>query len=72
MALENLRSAYGPTNKKGKKGTGEVFDTLGFENVEGGLTGARSKYQTIEKLGKKPKGPDTGGNLPPEKLSGLS
>lgn len=72
MALENLKSALGPTNKKGKKGTGELFDTLGFENVAGGLTGAKSKYATTEKVGKKPKGPDTGGNLPLEKLSGMS
>ena len=70
MALENLRSALGPTNKKGKKGTGELFDTFGFENVEGGVSGARSKYQTTEKVGKKPKGPDTGGNIPGEKLAG--
>tara|TARA_A100001515_G_scaffold144369_1_gene148180 strand:- start:354 stop:578 length:225 start_codon:yes stop_codon:yes gene_type:complete len=71
MALEDLRSAYGPTNKKGKPGTGEVFDTLGFENVEGGLTGAKSKFATPEKRGKLPKGPDFGGNIPPEDLTQL-
>tara|TARA_Y100000034_G_scaffold62340_1_gene75614 strand:+ start:413 stop:628 length:216 start_codon:yes stop_codon:yes gene_type:complete len=71
MALENLKSAYGPTNKLGKPGTGELFDTLGFENVKGGLTGAKSKYATPEKNGKTPKAPDTGGNLPAEGLTTL-
>ena len=72
MALQDLKSKYGPTNKVGKKGTGERFDSLGFEKVAGGLTGAKSRYGTQESNGKKPKGPDTGGNMPSEKLSGLS
>jgi len=67
MALEKLKSKYGPQNKTGKPGTGEVRDKLGFESG-GGVTQGRSKYQTTEKLGKKPKGPDTGGNIPAESL----
>ena len=70
MALKDLKSKYGPTNKVGKPGTGEVFDTLGFETGTG-LTGAKSKYATPEKNGKLPKGPDTGGNLPAESLTTL-
>ena len=69
MALENQKSQLGPTNKIGQPGTGEVKDTLAFEGM-GGLTSARSKYQTLEKLGSKPIGPDTGGNIPGEKLAG--
>jgi len=55
MALENLKSAMGPTNRIGKKGTGGNPAT-----ISGGLTGAQSKYATPEKNGKTPKGPDTG------------
>ena len=72
MALENLRSAYGPTNKLGSKGTGEVNDSLGNYKGASALENARSRFQTTEKKGKKPTGPDTGGNLPAEKLAGLS
>ena len=72
MALENLRSAYGPSNKKGQVGTGEVNDTLGNYKGASALENARSRFQTSEKKGKKPTGPDTGGNIPSEKLSGLS
>jgi hypothetical protein len=67
MALENLKSKYGPYNKLGKPGTGEVRDALALE-TKGGLAKHRSKLGTSEKLGKKPKGPDTGGNIPAEKL----
>ena len=31
MALENMQSQYGPTNKKGQIGTGKRVDTLSFE-----------------------------------------
>jgi len=67
MALENLRSAYGPTNKKGKPGTGEVNDTLGNYKGASALETAKSRLQTPEKLGKRPTGPDTLGNIPAEK-----
>ncbi len=69
MALGELKSMLGPTNKVGQPGTGEVKDKLAFENT-GGVSAARSKYQTQEKAGKKPTGPDTGGNIPGEKLAG--
>ena len=42
MALENLQSQYGPTNKKGQKGTGVGVDTLAGEG-EGNL-GAKIKF----------------------------
>ena len=35
MALEDLQSQYGPTNKKGQKGTGEIADTLAREDGKG-------------------------------------
>jgi len=66
MALEDLQSAYGPTNKKGKKGTGETVDTLAFETGVG-HEGAKSKYQTSEKNGQKPTGTDPFGNIPAER-----
>tara|TARA_R100001377_G_scaffold59944_1_gene36206 strand:- start:528 stop:722 length:195 start_codon:yes stop_codon:yes gene_type:complete len=50
MALENLQSAYGPSNKRGIKGTGESIDTLAFESGIG-QAGANSKYKTTEKNG---------------------
>ena len=59
MALEKLKSKYGPFNKSGKPGTGEVRDALALEN-NGGLAKHRSRLGTQEKLGKKPTGPDTG------------
>ncbi len=66
MALENLKSGLGPTNKIGKSGTGQKPPA-----ISGGLTGPQSKYATPEKNGKLPKGPDTGGNIPAEKLTTL-
>jgi len=68
MALENLQSQYGPFNKKGQRGTGELFDTLAGEG-EGNLGQAanRSKYGTSEKIGISPTGPDPLGNIPPER-----
>tara|TARA_R110002050_G_scaffold41531_7_gene100646 strand:- start:454 stop:648 length:195 start_codon:yes stop_codon:yes gene_type:complete len=50
MALEDLKSQYGPTNNKGTKGTGESVDKLAFESGLG-HEGAHSKYQTIETNG---------------------
>ncbi len=69
MALGDLKSMLGPTNKVGEKGTGEVKDIFAFENT-GGVENARSKYQTLEAKGAKPTGPDTGGNMPGEALAG--
>ena len=66
MALENLQSQYGPFNKKGQKGTGEVFDTLAFEGTTG-LESGRSKYGGSEKVGQKPTGADLFGNIPAER-----
>ena len=66
MALEDLQSAYGPTNKRGQKGTGELFDTLANEGTSG-LAAGGSKYQTSEKVGTKPSGPDPLGNIPAER-----
>ena len=54
MALEDLQSQYGPYNKKGQKGTGEVRDTLANEGTTG-LAAGGSKYQTSEKIGVKPR-----------------
>lgn len=68
MALENLKSKYGPQNKTGKPGTGQVNDTLGNYKGASALENSRSRLQTSEKKGKKPTGPDTGGNIPAEKL----
>jgi len=74
MALEDLQSQYGPYNKKGSKGTGEVFDTLAYEGTTGtvkgqrsGLIDGQSKYADSSKNGKKPSGPDVFGNIPPER-----
>ena len=74
MALEDLQSQYGPTNKRGQKGTGELVDTLANEGTVGIVKGQRtgqidamSKYQTSEKNGKRPTGPDVFGNIPPER-----
>ena len=49
MALQDLQSQYGPYNKKGAKGTGEVFDTFAREDATG-LAAGGSKYQTSEKM----------------------
>ena len=71
MALEDLKSQYGPFNKKGKQGTGEVFDVLAGENPVGpnaAVLGANeghagrfntSAYSTPEDLGKRPNPFDT-------------
>ena len=74
MALENLQSQYGPTNKKGQRGTGEIFDTLANEGTVGtvkgqrtGLIDGQSKYADSSKNGKKPTGPDPFGNIPAER-----
>tara|TARA_Y100000593_G_scaffold86362_1_gene164926 strand:+ start:1674 stop:1883 length:210 start_codon:yes stop_codon:yes gene_type:complete len=66
MALEDLQSQFGPYNKKGDKGTGEVRDTFAFEGTAG-LEAAKSKYQTSEKVGVKPTGTDPFGNIPAER-----
>ena len=66
MALEDLQSQYGPYNKKGSRGTGEVFDTLANEGTSG-LEAAQSKYADSSKNGKKPTGPDPLGNIPAER-----
>ena len=74
MALEDLQSQYGPYNKKGVKGTGEVFDTLAYEGTTGtvkgqktGLIDGQSKYADSSKNGVKPTGPDPFGNIPAER-----
>ncbi len=69
MALEDLQSQFGPYNKKGNAGTGEVRDPLAFESApkNTGVVGATSKYGTSEKIGTKPTGPDALGNIPPER-----
>ena len=66
MALEDLQSQYGPYNKKGQKGTGEVFDTLANEGTSG-LEDGQSKYASKSKKGTKPTGPDPFGNIPAER-----
>ena len=66
MALEDLQSQYGPYNKKGEKGTGEIRDTFAREDGSG-LAAGGSKYQTSEKVGTKPSGPDAFGNIPAER-----
>ena len=66
MALEDLQSAYGPYNNRGTKGTGKIVDTLANEGTTG-LQAGGSKYQTSEKPGTKPTGPDVFGNSPPER-----
>ena len=67
MALENLQSKYGPYNKRGQKGTGEIKDTFAREDGKGGLATGGSKYQTSEKIGVKPTGTDPFGNIPAER-----
>ena len=66
MALEDLTSRYGPYNKRGKKGTGEVKDTLANEGTSG-LEDGQSKYASKSKKGTKPSGPDVFGNIPAER-----
>ena len=70
--LENLQSAYGPTNKLGQKGTGGEkgkgdLDIFAFENGKG-LADSESLLQTSTKHGKKAKGPDVFGNIPAERI----
>jgi hypothetical protein len=68
MALEDLQSQYGPFNKKGQRGTGEVFDTLAGDGKGNlGQAANKSKYGTSEKLGTKPTGTDQFGNIPAER-----
>ena len=43
MALEDLQSVYGPSNKKGEKGTGTDVDTLANEATKG-LEELQSNY----------------------------
>jgi len=66
MALADLQSTYGPSNKKGEKGTGSVVDPLANEGT-GGMAEATSRYSTSEKAGEKPSGPDPLGNIPAER-----
>ena len=67
MALEDLKSDYGPTNKKGQKGTGKNVDV--FANEGGALDTVfnQSKYALSSKPGSKPTGPDPFGNIPAER-----
>tara|TARA_R110001583_G_scaffold31283_6_gene107143 strand:+ start:1190 stop:1390 length:201 start_codon:yes stop_codon:yes gene_type:complete len=52
MALENLQSQYGPTNKRGQLGTGAGADTFAFEGKKNlGHEGTNSKYKAGEKNG---------------------
>ena len=66
MALEDLQSKYGPYNKRGQKGTREIKDAFAREDGTGLALGG-SKYQTSEKIGTKPSGPDPLGNIPAER-----
>jgi len=67
MALEDLKSQYGPFNDKGTPGTGEKVDLNAFEGVKGGIKGVKSKYSTSEENGVKPTGTDVFGNIPAER-----
>tara|TARA_Y100001963_G_scaffold118898_1_gene165744 strand:+ start:337 stop:555 length:219 start_codon:yes stop_codon:yes gene_type:complete len=67
MALEKLKSAYGATNKLGEKGTGSTYTPV--VNGASRLTGTKSGFQTPEKLGAIPKGPDVFGG--PEAIPGM-
>ena len=62
MALEDMKSQYGPTNKKGQIGTGKSVDQSAFEG-EGNLgqEGTNSKYKSTEKNG-----------TPEKKMDGLA
>ena len=66
MALEDLQSTYGPSNKKGEKGTGVSVDPLANEQTTG-MAEATSRYGGSEKIGEKPSGPDAMGNIPAER-----
>ena len=68
MALESLQSKYGPQNKPGDIGTGEIKDTFAFEKKNNlGVEAAQSKYAGTEKIGTKPSGPDVFANIPAER-----
>jgi hypothetical protein len=70
MALEDLQSAYGPTNKKGDIGTGakvDVFAGEGAKNLGHETKFQGSKYSGAEKIGQKPTAPDVFGNIPAER-----
>ena len=68
MALENLQSKFGPFNKKGQPGTGEVVDLMAFEGKKNkGVEGKQSKYGGSEKIGIPPTVPDVLGNIPAER-----
>tara|TARA_R110002051_G_scaffold323226_2_gene416144 strand:- start:411 stop:620 length:210 start_codon:yes stop_codon:yes gene_type:complete len=66
MALEDLQSILGPSNKKGEKGTGTGVDPLAKEGTSG-LDEITSKHGGLEKIGDKPTGPDPLGNRPAER-----
>ena len=66
MALEDLQSNYGPSNKKGDKGTGTNVDPLAKE-LTAGLEEITSKHGGTEKIGEKPTGPDPFANRPAER-----
>ncbi len=75
MALENLKSLYGPTNDRNQKGTGGQenkgdVDILAFENGKG-LADSHSRLQASTEHGKKAQGPDVFANIPPERLDGI-
>ena len=50
MAVADQQSKYGPYNKKGQKGTGEVRDVFAQEGTNG-LENIRSKYGGQQKPG---------------------
>jgi len=66
MALEDLISTLGPSNKKGDKGTGTGVDPFANEGTTG-LEEIPSKHGGSEKIGEKPTGPDPLGNRPAER-----
>ena len=70
MALKDMKSALGPTNSIGTPGTGEINDTFGNFDGAAALEIPKSRFATQEANGAKPTGPDTGGNIPAEKLAG--
>tara|TARA_R110002050_G_scaffold84661_3_gene180800 strand:+ start:3024 stop:3224 length:201 start_codon:yes stop_codon:yes gene_type:complete len=52
MALADLQSQYGPSNKKGQIGTGKTVDTLANEGDSNlGSAGTNSKFSSTEKNG---------------------
>ena len=72
MALEDLQSAYGPTNTTNEKGTGGEkgkgdLDIFAFENGAG-LAFSDSRLQTSTPHGTKATGPDVFGNVPAERI----